>query len=360
MCKKDVILLHVIQPDVKGGTKTVIDDIKKSYLAKKYDLKELAQNEVCGFNPFKAVRFINKYKTIIQNSGARAIYVCGLEYSSFLITIAARIAHNIKIILSIHGLDSQRPDQSIVRKVLFNYIIDPVTIRLSDAAFTVCNKALESKVIRRGDKNNVVGTIYNECPRIDYESITKGIINNEYGIPSNKLIVSVVGRVTEGKGHRYIIDSIKQVNDDFVFLIVGTGDYVDVYKKEMADDLRKGKVILSGVRSDVYNILADTDIFLFASLHENHSKALLEAACMKCAIICTDVGGNTEIISDNYSGIVIPSRDSKAISNALNRYTDKNLRKLHANQAHRSVREKFSTDNTMGKLDKLFHDVLSH
>lgn len=112
--------------------------------------------------------------------------------------------------------------------------------------------------------------------------------------------------------------------------------------------------MLLGVRNDVYRILKDSDIFLFATLHENHSKSLLEAVCMKCAALCTNVGGNPEIIEDGVSGILIPSKDSDAIINGLYKLTNIELRKKYTENALRINQERYSEQNTLGKLETLF------
>lgn len=77
-----------------------------------------------------------------------------------------------------------------------------------------------------------------------------------------------------------------------------TGPYLGVYEQQCDKEILEGRVRLLGVRNDVYNILRDSDIFLFATLNENHSLALLEAVNMECAVLSTNVGGNPEIIED--------------------------------------------------------------
>ncbi len=164
-----------------------------------------------------------------------------------------------------------------------------------------------------------------------------------------------VGRVVKAKGHDYAIKAIKAIRDtDFVFVVVGDGPYTEVYKKELENEISEKRVFVLGSRSDVNEILKDSDIFLFSTLNENHSLALMEAVNMHCACIATNVGGNPEIIKNGESGILIPKMDSDAIVKALYRLKEKEIRETYSKKAFYDCSCRFSIENTYGKLDKIF------
>lgn len=353
-----IILLHEIRSSI-GGTKTVLNDIQNSYLKEKFQFERLIQDEGCGFNPFKAIWFINQYRKKINKHNADIIYVCGLQYSAFLITIAAKLSNVKRILICVHGSEWDNPNRSFRKKVLM-YIIEPITVWLADSVFTCCKAALHTnRALSLGKHgNNVFGAIYNRCPQINCDDFIRGKVRSELHISNNKIVVSVVGRVWEAKGHAYIIQAIKQIEDDnFVFVIVGTGGYLDVYQRELQSRIENKSLFLLGNRDDVYQILKDSDIFLFASLNENHSMALMEAACMKCACICTNVGGNTEIIQDGYSGCVIEPRNCQQIRDSLNKLTDVKLRREYGENACNYVKKTFSESKTYGELERLFDSL---
>lgn len=348
------ILLHVIKSEKIGGTTTVLSDIRNSYL-NKYEFVDVVQEEACGLNPIKAISFVNKYRKRINKENADAIYICGLLYSGFLITLAAKLSNVKKTIVSIHGSEWDKKDVCFFRKMLFGWIIEPLTVYMGSNVFTVCKKGLENTAIKRGEHGNVFGVIYNKMPDIDYFNFQSGVFRKEINCNEDKILVAVVGRVVEDKGHKYIIEAIKKLNDDrFVFVIVGDGDYLYKYNIELAELINSGIIHLLGIRNDVFQILKDCDIFLFATLHENHSKSLLEAVGMHCAVLCTDVGGNPEIIDAEDTGIMIPARNSIAIVNGLQRLSDKELREKFVSRAIEVIPERFSEKNTIGVLETLF------
>lgn len=352
------ILLHDILYKI-GGPNTVLNAITSSYLGKKYLFKRVCQKGGCGLNPFKALKFVLHYKKIIDKEHADAIYICGLQYVGFLMTLAARLSNVKRIIVSVHGSDWDVDDKTIRRKIL-KYIIEPLEVRMADKIFTVCNA--EQKIVKAlkfAKKGSNVGAIYNTFPNIDYDKVPSGKLESLIGEIQNKIIVASVGRVTERKGHKYIIEAIKKIKDnDFVFVIIGDGDYLHNYKEQCAKEIEEKKLFLLGNRNDVIDLLKDVDIFLFATLNENHSMALLEAVNMHCTALVTNVGGNTETIKNEISGIVIPPENSQAIVSGLNNLKDKKIRQQYANAAYNYSTTQFSVENTLGKLDKLFSGEL--
>lgn len=351
------VILHEIQYSV-GGPKTVLKGIVNSPLKQNFEFVRLLQKEGCGFNPFKVIRFINHYRMLINKENADAMYICGLQYSGFLMTVAARLSNVGNVIVSVHGSDWDNPDKSL-RKWILMHIIEPLTIKMCDSFFTVCEAAQRTIGALKVSPSHNAGVVYNTFPNIDINTIPQGKFREELHIPKDKLIVAVVGRVVMAKGHQYIIEAIKKLTDPtYVFVIVGNGPYLDVYRQQCRKEISEGKVRLLGVRNDVYNILRDADIFLFATLNENHSVALLEAVNMECAVLATNVGGNPEIIENGKSGILIDSRNSDAIVDGLLQLKDASLRKMYTKAALLNAQEKFSIVNTYGKLGKILNGKL--
>lgn len=351
MTKKKVIL-HDIEYTI-GGPKTVLNGIINSPLKEQYDFVKLKQSVGCGFNPIKAIWFICHYRKLINREHAESIYICGLQYTGFLMTIAAKLSNVKKVVVSVHGSDWDNPDGTF-RKWLLMHIIEPLTVMLTDSVFTVCEAAQRTiGALRTSPKHND-GVVYNTFPGIDEFSIPEGEFRREQNISNDKILVSIVGRVVKAKGHQYIIEAIKRYdNPNYIFVVVGSGDYLEQYKQRCETEINSGKLRLLGVRSDVLRILKDTDIFLFATLNENHSMALLEAVNMRCAALVTNVGGNPEIIEDNVSGILIPPYNSDAIIKGLNVLIDGELRRRYTENAYNYAKVKFSVDNTYGKLGRI-------
>lgn len=350
------ILLHDIQY-TNGGPKTVLNGIVNSYLGEKYEFIRIHQTDGCGFNPIKAIKFVRHYKKLIDAEKADVFYVCGLQYTGLLMTLAGKLSNVKKVVLCVHGSDWDNPDGTL-RKWILMHIVEPLEVRLADSVFTVCEAAQRTiGALRHAKKGNNDGVVYNTFPNIDYDAVEPGKLREELGITKDKIVVTSVGRVVKAKGHDYAIEAINRISDpQFVFVVVGDGPYTDVYKEKCAEGIKEGRVHILGSRSDVKEILKDSDIFLFTTLNENHSLALMEAVNMRCAAIATNVGGNPEIIQDNKTGILIPSRDNDAIVKALYKLQNPEPRLKYTQAAYEYCSSAFSIENTYGKLDKILSE----
>jgi glycosyltransferase involved in cell wall biosynthesis len=82
------------------------------------------------------------------------------------------------------------------------------------------------------------------------------------------------------------------------------------------------RVIFTGQlpRQEALKIVKGSDVFVLPSLHEGLSTALLEAMAMGIPVVATWVGGNTELITDRETGLLVepnPQDIIKAISRLL-------------------------------------------
>ena len=98
------------------------------------------------------------------------------------------------------------------------------------------------------------------------------------------------------------------------------------------------------------------DIFVLSSLWEGLPISLLEAQYFGVASVVTDVGGNSEVIQDDYNGLLVPPRDPTALAAAILRLlNDEKLRNKYSYNGRKVIKERFSIDQmTTGYLDLIY------
>jgi len=137
-----------------------------------------------------------------------------------------------------------------------------------------------------------------------------------------KLVVCVAA-VEPRKGLEFLVKAAGGVIRNFPaakFLVVGS--IADrAYHRQiqtMIQDIGLGRHIqFTGHRSDVAEILAAADVSVSASIEEGLAGALRESLAMERPVVCTDAGGNAELIRHGESGWVVPPRDAHALAGAL-------------------------------------------
>ncbi len=154
----------------------------------------------------------------------------------------------------------------------------------------------------------------------------KDMMNEKYGLKGPCLLY--VGRLTEKKGVRYLIDAMRFVLQAFPLaqlLIVGGGELENDLKNQVAKGgLRQHIQFVGGVpNKELPQYYAAADIFIGPSIvtkqgdTEGFGLTFVEAAMSGCLVIASDTGGIRDIIQDNETGFLVPQKDSEALADKI-------------------------------------------
>ena len=126
------------------------------------------------------------------------------------------------------------------------------------------------------------------------------------------IVIGCVGRLVALKNHQLMIRMLAQLTPThprLKLVIVGYGEL----HEQLLDLARQHgvheRVLITGRRSDVSDLLAGFDIFALPSLTEGVSIALLEACASGLAVIASRVGGNPDIVTHGQTGLLVPVDD---------------------------------------------------
>jgi glycosyltransferase involved in cell wall biosynthesis len=144
-------------------------------------------------------------------------------------------------------------------------------------------------------------------------------------IETNTTIITFVGRLIWTKGVTYFYEAIKtlhpQLPKEIIFVIAGSGELSDWLTQKIHQDQLEKRIFTTGSldSQEVNDLLQQSDIVVHPSHHnEGFPNVLLEAGACGCFVIATDIGGSTEIIQDSVNGLIIPTKNTHAIMNAIN------------------------------------------
>ncbi len=176
-----------------------------------------------------------------------------------------------------------------------------------------------------------------------------------------RFIVGNVGRVDPQKGFAYYIEAAKlckQQGLPMAFLIVGEGTLQEELKELVRKEDLTDTVYFLGYRTDVANVIAQTDVMVLSSLWEGFPLTPIEVFSVKKTIVATDVPGTMEIVKDEENGLIVPMADGAAIADGIGRlYTDAALRSRLEENALRTYEEKFSYEIFCRNYLKLLEEL---
>lgn len=180
---------------------------------------------------------------------------------------------------------------------------------------------------------------------------------DEFGI-ADRYVAVVTGRLREEKGHRHLIEAVKRVAaevPEFVLLVVGSGSLESELKKQVNAAGLEDRVIFTGFRTDIPQILAAVDLFVMPSVSEGLGTAILEAGAAGLPIVSTRVGGIPDIIKDGESGLLAPPGDAGALADALIRMSRNPEFAAQCGQAaRRHVHQQFSEESLVRKTEEAY------
>lgn len=151
------------------------------------------------------------------------------------------------------------------------------------------------------------------------------------GYPFNKQdhwVVGTVGRLEPIKNQPllarafvHLVQSQPQSGAEHLRLaIVGAGPLAAEVRQIMADAGLQDRLWLAGVRADVPDVLRALDCFVLPSVAEGTSCTLQEAMACGLNLVATDVGGNPQLLAHGQHGLLVPSGDVLAMSEAIGRF----------------------------------------
>jgi glycosyltransferase involved in cell wall biosynthesis len=355
---KPRVALHIIMPNQVSGPNTSNRLIAESHLGERFDFTFIVQRSLAGGRI--NLGLIRDLRAQFLQARPDLIHLSGLQASGFHAVVAARLAGYSNILVTIRGFSGDVVVLNPLKHFAFTHIIEPLTIRLSRNVLTVCEEAGRKPMVVR-QRDRYLGVIHNPAPAIDFDvAQARDEFRRGIGARDDDFLVVVVGRMVYDKGIPFISDAIAQLDDHLVKCVfIGDGEYLEVLAQSHAGMIEDGRLFLLGKREDVKQILAGCDLFLFATLHENLSNALLEAMAVGLPVVATAVGGNVEVVEDSGNGYLVPPYDSAALADGIRRiWGDKALRRRMSARSQEIARDKFSQARIYGQLEAVYSMML--
>lgn len=248
----------------------------------------------------------------------------------------------------------------IVKDLLIKTVkINPFVLSPTKKSKLIIARTEDTKSIFPKKYHNKIDIKLETC--IDLSSVNVDTDKKQH-INDNIINLVFSGRLIAFKNAVALIEAMKIVDEKNIILhIIGDGNQKSIIEKKIDDYGLNNNVILHGEmpREQTLEIVKNSDIFVFPSLRECGSWALMEAMLLEKPIICFNRNG-MNIVTDESCAIRIDANSQeeliKYIASAITNLTNnKTLMKNMGINARKRIEENFAWKN----IDKYIYKILN-
>ena len=141
-----------------------------------------------------------------------------------------------------------------------------------------------------------------DLERFAFNETTREEMRRKLGIGKQTFVVGHIGRFTEPKNHKYLIELfsiLKRTNPDCCLLMVGSGELFNDMRTYCEKLNIMDSVIMPGSRADTENFYQVMDVFVFPSLWEGLGIVAIEAQANGLPCLVSENIPQEAIIAEN-------------------------------------------------------------
>ena len=306
---------------------------------------------------------IRRIKEIVNKYGISVFHAHG--YSILMLARILKFLTGLECVATFHLLiedDNSTFIKSILRPKIRKYEI--YLRAFAPKAFIAYSSEIENFLIQDlgFHKNKVrkilAGTDTNYFRLPSSEERQKA--REKFGFEEKDLVCTLVGRLNWVKGHDVLIDAVRLIRKEFPkmslkCLFAGSGDLeqqIKEYAFVSEDDSHS--FIFAGYLNDMREVYWASNIFVLPSRLEGCALVVAEAMCCGTVPIRTPAGGALDQIEEGKTGYIVPFDDAEALSKAIQKLANQDLRLQMGKQCAEYASSVFDLELMVKKTVELY------
>ena len=226
-------------------------------------------------------------------------------------------------------------------------------------------EAWAGDIVALGLSGDQVDVVYPglELDRFD-TSLTqerKRALRSELGLRDSGPVLISVARLEADKCMTQLVQMMRRVRERFdaQLLLVGEGDERDNIEAAVRSHRLEGEVHLVGRRGDVPDLLAISDVFVFASRGEGLGLVAIEAMASRVPVVAYALPALTEVVTHGVNGLLVPLEDPEALAEGvIELLGDDEARGQMGVRGRDAVHERFSLEKSVRALEDVYLKAL--
>jgi glycosyltransferase involved in cell wall biosynthesis len=284
-----------------------------------------------------------------------------LEFSDTLGTTAARFV-GIPAVSTLHTFDDPPKGTSTYWRLKLRWGI----LKHFSHRIIAVSEGTRQHHMRVGKlPANKVVTLYNGIDLSRFADFSKngnGVSRQSLNIPENAPLLTTVAVLRQPKGIQYMIEALPTILasvPETRYLVVGSGDHEHALKELTKTHGVEDRVIFTGSRDDIPDLLALSDVFVLPTLGEALPTVLAEAMAAQKPIVVSNVGGVPEMVEDGRNGLLVAPANPEQLSAAcLQLLQQHDQAQAMARAGREIVEQRFNIEVQGQRLGDLYQDIL--
>ena len=368
--KKTICIATPLYPPQIGGPATHAVFFEQN-LSADFDIKIVKFSDVANY-PKGIKHIVYFFKVLIRARGADVVYALDPVSVGFPALLASKVLGK-KFVLRVGGDYSweQAVQRFGVTETLDEFLKNAQSkkmVRTLQNIQSYVAKGAEMVVAPSGYLAGVIASwgvkiervqiIYSQ-PEIPESKHTRESARKVLGIHENERIVFSSGRLVPWKGFGALIEGMSSLEDGYSLVIAGSGPDEVKLKKIASDVSVSNRVRFLGQISKEQMVmwLSASDVFVLNTKYEGLSHTILEAFASGVPVITTPVGGNTELVVNEITGLLVTPDSVPQLTSAITKVaTDRVFANTLAQSARASL-VRFNSTHAKEQLRQLFQTL---
>jgi glycosyltransferase involved in cell wall biosynthesis len=195
----------------------------------------------------------------------------------------------------------------------------------------------------------------------EYQGITvdRASKRAELGLKDDDVVCISAGDLVARKNYGTAIEAIaKSGCSNLHYLICGVGPEKEKLETLGVEKGVNNRVHFLGYRTDMKELMAISDIFLFTTFQEGLPRSMMEAMASGLPCIASKIRGNVDLINDGENGYLCQSTDVDGFAVSLKKlYDDKSLRE-NMGKKNLDVIKEYDVEVVKKEIEEIYREVL--
>ncbi len=267
-----------------------------------------------------------------------------------------------RIVHTVHGLPFHPYGGTLAN---FVYVrLERQAARRTDAIVSVADAMTRQALAAKVGRPEQYTTIYSgmETEPFLHGPAEADEFRRKLGLGADDVLVTQVSRLAELKGHEFILDAARRIEDSRVhFCFVGDGALRGDIERRIRLLGLEGRVHLTGLLppSAIPAAMHASDILVHCSLREGLARALPQAMLAGKPVVSFDVDGAREVV-DAATGVLLEGGDAAGLAVAIQTLASSpDTRRKLGEQGRRRARERFDHRKMVDGIESLYRRLVA-